>query len=168
MPGSASHGTLSCSTNVSIVSPAESTAVRISPIEWFHSAESGEATGVAVAVVTALMGWSYWALVAQQIAVQGVPVILAVTRIGWLPSGPHKARLGEVRGALSFGGYIAGQGIMNRLMTYTGIVIAGSQLSTTAAGLSAVPLDAAAAQTCQIPAPRLPGIERMLLLPVIR
>ena len=95
----------------------------------------GEATGVAVAVVTALMGWSYWALVAQQIAVQGVPVILAVTRIGWLPSGPHKARLGEVRGALSFGGYIAGQGIMNRLMTYTGIVIAGSQLSTTAAGL---------------------------------
>lgn len=95
----------------------------------------GEAAGVAVAVATALMGWSYWALVAQQIAVQGVPVVLAVTRIGWLPSGPHKARLGEVTGALSFGGYIAGMGIMNRLMSYTGTLIAGAQLGTTAAGL---------------------------------
>ncbi len=95
----------------------------------------GEAAGVAVAVVTALLGWSYWALVAQQITVQALPVALAVARTGWLPSGPHKARLGDVRGALSFGGYIAGQGIMNRLMTYTGTMIAGAQLGTTAAGL---------------------------------
>ncbi|MCA8882259.1 MAG: oligosaccharide flippase family protein [Rhodobacteraceae bacterium] len=95
----------------------------------------GEAAGLAVAIVTALMGWSYWALVAQQIAAQAATMLLAVIITGWLPSGPHRARPRQVLDALSFGGYVAGQGILNKLIQYSGTAIAGAQLGPAATGL---------------------------------
>lgn len=45
--------------------------------------------GLAVAIVTALFGWGYWALVAQQMVQSVVLLLLLASAARWLPGLPH-------------------------------------------------------------------------------
>lgn len=108
---------------------------RLKIVEFEKLILAGDIAGLVVAVITALAGWSYWALVAQQIVSQAVPLGLAMWRTGWTPSSLAQARFGQVIDAVAFGGYIAGMGILNRLMTYTGTVVAGAMLGPAATGV---------------------------------
>ena len=96
---------------------------------------TAEVLAVAIAILAALGGLSYWALVLQQICTPLIALIgmFIVTR--WLPSSPLAARFREVFDALSFGGFIAGFSIMNRLTEYAGTFITGANFDSAAAGL---------------------------------
>lgn len=95
----------------------------------------GDIAGLLTGVVTALAGWSYWALVAQQVVSQAVPVILLMAQTRWLPSSPMQARFGPVRDAMQFGGYVAGVGMLNKLNTYIIVSIVGATMGPAATGL---------------------------------
>lgn len=94
-----------------------------------------EFVGIAVAVVAALSGLTYWALALQQVVVPLVTLLWLVAVSGWRPSSPHKARFAEARAALSFGGYVAGFSILNRLTEYIGTMISGRMFDEAATGL---------------------------------
>ncbi len=69
------------------------------------------AAGVVVAIVTALGGAGYWAIVASTVATSGVRAVLAWLVVGWFPSWPRRERgLGS---ALVFGGYVSGFQLVN-------------------------------------------------------
>lgn len=97
----------------------------------------GETLGLAVAIAAALAGASYWALVAQQFTVQAAVAVAAVVFTGWLPSRTGLAAIAGVRDAVGFGGYVAGVGLLNKVINHTGTAMAGAQLGPAAAGLYA-------------------------------
>lgn len=101
--------------------------------EWVSL--GGGVVGIIVAVVAALGGASYWALVAQQLAGQVVTVLLAVIVTGWLPTPPNVARLSEVRSSLRFGGYVAGFGALHQLTRFAGTAIVSASLTPVATSL---------------------------------
>ena len=95
----------------------------------------GEAIALVVAIGLALWGASYWSLVIQQLLSQIAPLVLAVIYTGWRPSSPAKARITPVKDAIGFGGYVAGTGILNKLIQYGGSAVAGIRLEAAAVGL---------------------------------
>lgn len=95
----------------------------------------GEVAGLAAAIAAALAGASYWALVIQQFTVQIVTAAGAVAATRWWPSSPARARLGAVWDAVGFGGWVAGVGLLNKVMTYAGTAVAGAQIGPAASGL---------------------------------
>lgn len=60
---------------------------------------SSQAAGLALALVLAVLGAGYWALVGQQLAAAGVLLILTATLSAWLPRFPARA---PMRGLLTF------------------------------------------------------------------
>jgi len=96
---------------------------------------SAEFLGVVVAVVGALNGLSYWALVLQQLVTPLLKTVFLAIRCRWLPSGPQHVRFGDALGSLRFGGYLAGASIVARMTGYLGTVIAGALFTPAAAGL---------------------------------
>jgi len=95
----------------------------------------GEVVALAAAIAAALGGLGYWALAIQQIVAQAAGFSFLAIATGWAPSAPWLARLGPVRGALGFGGFVAGQSLLNQLLQYVGTVIAGAQLGPEPTGL---------------------------------
>lgn len=96
---------------------------------------AGDVFGVIVAVVAALIGFSYWALVAQQIAMPAATALFMVLWTRWLPSPPRRQSFSGASEAVRFGGYVAGSNILIRLTEYVGTVIAGRLFDPTATGL---------------------------------
>ncbi|WP_161556094.1 oligosaccharide flippase family protein [Mangrovicoccus ximenensis] len=96
---------------------------------------TAELGATAVAIATALMGWSYWAPVLQQIAIPVFTLILLMIATRWLPSGPLRSDFGDIRSALSFGGYVAGSSILTRMSQYIGSTITGILLGPTPTAL---------------------------------
>ncbi|MBE3640528.1 lipopolysaccharide biosynthesis protein [Mangrovicoccus algicola] len=96
---------------------------------------AAELGATAVAIVTALMGWSYWAPVLQQIAIPVFTLILLMAATRWLPSGPRRADFTGIGAALSFGGYVAGSSILTRMSQYIGTTIIGVMLGPTPTAL---------------------------------
>jgi PST family polysaccharide transporter len=94
-----------------------------------------EILGLAVAVVGALNGLSYWALVLQQIATPMLKTLFIVLHCRWLPSGPQHVRFADALGSLKFGGYLAGAAILTRLTGYVGVLVAGGLFPAAAVGL---------------------------------
>jgi len=96
---------------------------------------TAEFIGLAVAIAAALSGLSYWALVLQQLVTPLLKTLFMALQCRWTPSGPHRVRFGDAVGSVSFGGFVAGFAILNRLTEYAGTVIAGSAFTPAAAGL---------------------------------
>lgn len=94
-----------------------------------------EVGAVVLAVLAALAGWSYWALVLQQLALPLINLVLLAVILRWWPSGPHRARFQDARTSLVFGGFVAGSSIMARLSEYIGTVIVGATLGATPTAL---------------------------------
>ncbi|WP_223692407.1 lipopolysaccharide biosynthesis protein [Leifsonia poae] len=71
----------------------------------FSAVASADITAPAVALVIAiggaLLGWGYWALVAQQLSQALVLLIVLVAAAGWLPRLPRRSE--SIRGFLRFG-----------------------------------------------------------------
>ncbi len=67
-------------------------------------------TGLAVALVLAIWGWGYWALVVQQV----LPVLLMAFALplvaGWWPGLPSRTE--SVRGLVSFGGHLVASQVL--------------------------------------------------------
>lgn len=95
----------------------------------------GETVALIIAIMGALAGMGYWALVLQQILGPLISMVLMMIVTKWLPSSPLHARFGEVREALSFGGYIAGMSIVTQLTQYAGIMVIGTQGNPANTGL---------------------------------
>jgi len=68
-------------------------------------------TGVGAAIICAMMGWGYWALVMMQVASTLVAVIGVWVASGWCPGPP--VRHSGVRSMLSFGGNITSVNVVN-------------------------------------------------------
>ncbi|MEL6551564.1 MAG: oligosaccharide flippase family protein [Pseudomonadota bacterium] len=94
-----------------------------------------EALGLGAAIAAALAGWSYWALVLQQVVMSLVLVGLTARSAGWRPSPPWRADFRDVRGTLGFGGALAGAALAQRLTLDMGTLIAGARLGDMATGL---------------------------------
>lgn len=75
---------------------------------------SGPFLGLAVAIVLALSGAGYWALVAQQLVTAGTMFILVVVGAGWLPK--RWSRDADVKPFLAFGWRLVG----SQLIGYIG------------------------------------------------
>ena len=88
-----------------------------------------------VAIVAALMGASYWALVIQQLTGPLLILIALMAKTGWQPSRPDLAQRDKVVSALKFGGFIAGYSIVSRMTGYVGTVVVGRMFDEVAAGL---------------------------------
>ena len=96
---------------------------------------AGDIFGVVVAVIAALFGLSYWALVAQQIAMPAATVLFMILWTHWLPSPPRKEDFTGASEAVRFGGYLAGAAVLMRLTEYLGTVITGRMFDAAATGL---------------------------------
>lgn len=94
-----------------------------------------EMIGLAVAITAAWLGMSYWALVLQQIVTPMLKTIFMCVRTGWTPSSPVGLDFRGSLSAVSFGGFVAGYSIVNRLTEYAGTVIVGARFEAAAAGL---------------------------------
>ncbi|MEZ4444731.1 MAG: lipopolysaccharide biosynthesis protein [Polyangiaceae bacterium] len=72
--------------------------------------------GVVVALVTALAGAGYWALVIRSLVSQAVLLVGLVLVTGWWPSAPRRMGGGrKVRGLLRFGADLTGYSLVNYL-----------------------------------------------------
>ena len=96
---------------------------------------AAEVLGLVVAVIAAVLGMSYWSLVLQQIITPFLKTLTMAVRTRWLPSSPRHLRFSDAAGSISFGGFVAGFSILNRLTEYAGTVIAGALFSAADTGL---------------------------------
>lgn len=65
------------------------------------------AGAITIAIVAALLGASYWAVVLQQLSQAVLNVVIFAAGTRWFPSPPTRINLREARGALKFGGNVA-------------------------------------------------------------
>jgi len=75
---------------------------------------SGPALGLVAAVLAALAGWGFWALVVQQLVALATTLLVMAGAAGWIPHLWHRSE--RVRPFLSFGWRLAG----SQLVTYLG------------------------------------------------
>lgn len=84
---------------------------------------TGVLLAIGVAILAAIRGFGYWALVAQQLVTSAGIAIGLWTVCGWRPSKPAKVEgLGEL---LAFGGNLTGAGILNYLSANLDDVLIG-------------------------------------------
>lgn len=96
---------------------------------------AGVVASAFVAVGAAALGASYWALVIQVLVAQGLNLILLVSLVRWRPSVPWRFPVRDARGALSFGGYLAIDRLLNEIILNFQTVVIGRAIGSTEAGL---------------------------------
>lgn len=79
--------------------------------------------GLAVAIVSALMGAGYWALVAQQMSQAVLVLVLLVTYSKWIPSMPHRDT--DLKPFLRFGWNLVSTQLVGYLANNTDSIIIG-------------------------------------------
>lgn len=94
-----------------------------------------ELAGLAIAVIAAFAGLSYWALVLQQLSIPFLTLVSLMAITGWRPSLPHRMGLRRAWGAVAFGGWVGGFTLLNHLVNYMGTVITGGNFSEVATSL---------------------------------
>lgn len=94
-----------------------------------------EAVGLVLAIIAALLGASYWALVVQQLTGPFLTLIALIIWTGWRPSWPDPSQRDGVLPALQFGGYVVGYSIVARMTGYVGTIIAGRMFDDVTTGL---------------------------------
>jgi PST family polysaccharide transporter len=90
-------------------------------------------TGMTVAITVAIMTGSYWALLAQQIAVVVVSTVLTIGVAGWRPGLPD--RHASVREHVSYGAHLLGAQTVNYVGMNIDTVVVGARFGAAAAGL---------------------------------
>lgn len=93
---------------------------------------SSAVISLAVAIIGAFLGWSYWALVASQIALPTVNAVMVWVMAPWLP-GPFIRTAGTLP-MLKFGGQLAVHSFLMKLMDIFPEVVIGRFFSVTALG----------------------------------
>lgn len=92
----------------------------------------GQSAGLIAAVVLALAGAGYWALVGQQITVGLVTLVIAMVQCRWLPRWPERGT--QIKGMVHFGlGLVASQTVGYLSSNMDNIVI-GTQLGPVSLG----------------------------------
>ncbi|MGR3540517.1 MAG: oligosaccharide flippase family protein [Hasllibacter sp.] len=96
----------------------------------------GFALGIATGIVMALAGASYWAVIAQRMAPVAITFALLALLVPWRPSLPWRgAGWTEIRGALGFGGGLAGYNFVTQTLNNLVSVMVGRAFDAAAAGL---------------------------------
>lgn len=93
----------------------------------------GPAVGLAGAVVVALLGGSYWALVVQQLVTTVVVTIGPACAAGWWPGLPRRAE--SIRPMIGYGGSLFGTQALTYIGNNVDTVVIGMTVGPTAAGL---------------------------------
>ena len=94
-----------------------------------------EFLALGLAILCALAGLSYWALVIQHIASPLATLLILRWITGWRPSPPRDMQFGAAREALRFGGYVAGYSITGQLTNYAGTLVTGRWFNDVSVGL---------------------------------
>lgn len=92
-----------------------------------------QAAGAGAAVVLAVLGAGYWALVAQQLVQAAVVLVLVALPAGWLPGRPRRTR--GVRPFLALGLNLVGTQLINYAGNNVDTVTIGLRLDAAALGL---------------------------------
>jgi polysaccharide transporter, PST family len=90
-------------------------------------------TGMCVAVGVAVATGSYWALVAQQVAVVLVSTILTIGLAGWRPGLPDRSA--SIREQVSYGVHLLGAQVVNYVGMNADTVVVGARFGAVATGL---------------------------------
>ena len=97
---------------------------------------TGFVVGIALGIALALMGASYWAVIAQRMTPIAVVFLLLLAYVPWRPSAPWRGTSWpELRGALKFGGGLAGYGLVSESLNNLVSVLVGRVFDAVAAGL---------------------------------
>lgn len=87
------------------------------------------------AIIAALLGASYWAIVVQQILLPVANMSLLALRMGWVPSKPERPVWAEVRSFIAFGGHLAIFNLLFQISQTLGTFFVGRSFSQTDAAL---------------------------------
>lgn len=88
-----------------------------------------------LAIIVAILGAGYWALVVQLLVAEIVNVIYLIIMSRWLPSRPGISNWRDAKGAISFGGFLAGERLLTQISRNLQLVIIGRVFGTVDAGL---------------------------------
>lgn len=113
-----------------------------------------------VAVVLAVRGFGYWALIAQTIIGAAIGAIILVWQLRWIPGRP--ARDGQLRGHLGFGSVSTFAALINYISTNTDSIALGRFL-----GPSSVGTYSRAYQLFSLPVDQITSPLTSVLLPVL-
>jgi PST family polysaccharide transporter len=91
------------------------------------------ALGLAAAVVAALLGAGYWALVGQQLAQAACLLLLLGVAARWLPGRPH--RLSTIRSFLGFGAHLAGSQLVGYVANNIDSIVIGLRFGAAPLGI---------------------------------
>ncbi|MET1052380.1 MAG: lipopolysaccharide biosynthesis protein [Mycetocola sp.] len=89
--------------------------------------------GLGVALVTAIAGWGYWALAAQQLAQGIIGLIILASSARWIPHLPD--RTAPMRPLLSFGGNLVASQLIGYITNNVDSVIIGVRLGAAPLGI---------------------------------
>ncbi|MBU2359449.1 MAG: oligosaccharide flippase family protein [Alphaproteobacteria bacterium] len=89
----------------------------------------------AIAILAALAGAGYWALVIQLVLAEFLNLIYLMVVSRWLPSGPLSCRFGEARAALKFGGFLAGERLLGEFGRNMQVIVIGRMFTQVDAAL---------------------------------
>jgi PST family polysaccharide transporter len=93
----------------------------------------GLAIGVTTGILMGVAGFSYWAIVGQQISQTLSSLIMVVIFSRWLPGWFHRTT--SIRHFLRFGGHLVGSSLLEYASKNTDSVVIGIQFGPTALGL---------------------------------
>ncbi|WP_210479311.1 lipopolysaccharide biosynthesis protein [Naasia sp. SYSU D00948] len=94
---------------------------------------SGQVAGLTLAILTASLGWGYWALVVQQLVAAAVQLTVAAAATRWLPGRPIRGV--PMKPFLAFGSNLAGVQLLGYVSRNVDSVVIGATLGATALGL---------------------------------
>ncbi|GAA1510533.1 PST family polysaccharide transporter [Agromyces terreus] len=91
-----------------------------------------QAVGLAAGVVFALLGFGYWALAAQQLAICVIALTMLVVLTGWFPGWIHRRT--PMRAFLGFGANLLGSQLLGYAAANVDSVVIGARFGATALG----------------------------------
>ena len=91
------------------------------------------AIALAVATVAALLGWGYWALVAQQLSQALALLVLLALLAGWLPGLPRRGE--PMRGLLTFGWHMVAAQLVGYISNNVDSVLVGMRFGAVSLGI---------------------------------
>lgn len=100
-----------------------------------YGALAAFAISVVAAIVAALLGASYWAVILQQVLQSVLNVAFYAIYIPWLPSRPRLRDLRAARGALNFGGNVALSNLLQQVSQALPVILIGRFYTPLEAGL---------------------------------
>lgn len=93
----------------------------------------GQVAGLATAVVVALLGGAYWALVGQNLAIALVICVGSAAAAGWLPGLPH--RRANIRPLVAYGLHLLASQLIEQICRAADTIVVGFRFGAAPAGL---------------------------------